>query len=59
MTDFVLVHGPGHGGWCWRFLVPLLRGAGYDVMITHPDKLAKILIQIAKDKGEIPWAHNA
>jgi pimeloyl-ACP methyl ester carboxylesterase len=31
MVVFVLVHGTGHGGWCWRFLVPLLRGAGYDV----------------------------
>jgi pimeloyl-ACP methyl ester carboxylesterase len=27
----VLVHGTGHGGWCWRFIVPLLRAAGYDV----------------------------
>ena len=31
MVVFVLVHGTGHGGWCWRFLVPLLRRAGYDV----------------------------
>jgi pimeloyl-ACP methyl ester carboxylesterase len=30
MVVFVLVHGTGHGGWCWRFLVPLLRGEGYD-----------------------------
>jgi pimeloyl-ACP methyl ester carboxylesterase len=28
---FVLVHGTGHGGWCWRFIVPLLRAAAYDV----------------------------
>jgi pimeloyl-ACP methyl ester carboxylesterase len=28
---FVLVHGTGHGGWCWRFIVPLLRAEGYDV----------------------------
>ncbi len=28
---FVLVHGTGHGGWCWRFIVPLLRAAGHDV----------------------------
>jgi pimeloyl-ACP methyl ester carboxylesterase len=31
MVVFVLVHGTGHGGWCWRFVAPLLRGAGYDV----------------------------
>ena len=31
MAVFVLVHGTGHGGWCWRFMAPLLRAAGYDV----------------------------
>ena len=29
-TTFVLVHGTGHG-WCWRFIAPILRAAGYDV----------------------------
>ena len=28
---FVLVHGTLHGGWCWRFIAPLLRAAGHDV----------------------------
>jgi pimeloyl-ACP methyl ester carboxylesterase len=31
MAAFVLVHGTGAGGWCWRFIAPLLRAAGYDV----------------------------
>jgi pimeloyl-ACP methyl ester carboxylesterase len=31
MVAFVLVHGTGHGGWCWRFIVPLLRDRGHDV----------------------------
>jgi pimeloyl-ACP methyl ester carboxylesterase len=31
VTTFVLVHGTGHGGWCWRFIAPMLRAAGYDV----------------------------
>jgi pimeloyl-ACP methyl ester carboxylesterase len=26
MGTFVLVHGAWHGGWCWRFVRPLLRG---------------------------------
>jgi pimeloyl-ACP methyl ester carboxylesterase len=30
-ATFVLVHGPGHGGWCWRFLAPILRSAGHNV----------------------------
>lgn len=28
---YVLVHGAGHGGWCWRDVRPLLRNAGHDV----------------------------
>ena len=31
MATFVLVHGAWHGGWCWKRVVPLLRGAGHDV----------------------------
>ncbi len=31
MRAFVLVHGTGHGGWCWRFIAPLLRAAGHEV----------------------------
>ena len=31
MTTLVLVHGAWHGGWCWRFVAPLLRRAGHDV----------------------------
>jgi pimeloyl-ACP methyl ester carboxylesterase len=28
---FVLVHGGGHGGWCFNRVAPLLRAAGHDV----------------------------
>ena len=28
---FVLVHGAWHGGWCWRWLAPLLREQGHEV----------------------------
>jgi len=31
MTTFVLVHGAWHGGWCWRFVAPMLRRAGHEV----------------------------
>lgn len=27
----VLVHGTGHGGWCWRLVMPILRADGYEV----------------------------
>jgi pimeloyl-ACP methyl ester carboxylesterase len=26
MATFVLIHGAWHGGWCWRFVRPLMRG---------------------------------
>jgi pimeloyl-ACP methyl ester carboxylesterase len=31
MATIVLVHGGGHGGWCWQRLSPLLRADGHDV----------------------------
>ena len=31
MTTFVLVHGGGHGGWCWQPLVKQLRSSGHEV----------------------------
>ncbi len=31
MATYVLVHGGGHGGWCYQRLAPLLRNAGHQV----------------------------
>lgn len=31
-STFVLVHGAAHGGWCWRKVADLLRGAGHHVL---------------------------
>jgi pimeloyl-ACP methyl ester carboxylesterase len=31
MATYVLVHGGGHGGWCYRKVAPLLREAGHEV----------------------------
>jgi pimeloyl-ACP methyl ester carboxylesterase len=31
MTTFVLVHGGGHGGWCWRPCANALRARGHEV----------------------------
>ena len=31
MATFVLVHGGGHGGWCYSRVTPLLRAAGHEV----------------------------
>ena len=32
MTTFALVHGGGHGGWCWELVKPLLEMRGYKVV---------------------------
>jgi pimeloyl-ACP methyl ester carboxylesterase len=31
VATFVLIHGAMHGGWCWRPVEALLRGAGHEV----------------------------
>lgn len=31
MATYVLVHGAGHGGWCWQRVARLLRAAGHEV----------------------------
>lgn len=31
MATYVLVHGGGHGGWCYQRVARLLRGAGHEV----------------------------
>ena len=31
MATFVLVHGGGHGGWCWGPVSKLLRTQGHQV----------------------------
>src|SRR5579864_6508570 len=31
MATYVLVHGGGHGGWCYQRIAPRLRAAGHDV----------------------------
>lgn len=32
MAKYVLIHGAGHGGWCWDRVVPLLERAGHEVI---------------------------
>jgi len=51
MATFVLVHGGGHGGWCYQQVARRLRDAGHDAdmptltglgersHLLHPDSL--------------------
>lgn len=41
MATFVLVHGGGHGGWCYRQVARLLRGAGHEVYAPTLSGLAE------------------
>ena len=41
MATFVLVHGGGHGGWCYRKVAGLLRQAGHDVFTPTLTGLAE------------------
>ncbi len=43
---FVLVHGAGHGGWCWRDVITQLRGRGHHVTaltLIGPGERAHVL----------------
>ena len=46
---FILVHGLGHGAWCWYKLVPMLRAAGHRVTAldmaasgVHPARMDEV-----------------
>jgi pimeloyl-ACP methyl ester carboxylesterase len=41
MTDFVLVHGGWHGGWCWQELAEILTGRGHRVFTPTLTGLAE------------------
>lgn len=41
MATYVLVHGGGHGGWCYRKVARLLREAGHDVFTPTLTGLAE------------------
>ena len=41
MTTYVLVHGGGHGGWCYRKVKRLLEGAGHEVFAPSLTGLAE------------------
>ncbi|MCL2898242.1 alpha/beta fold hydrolase [Brenneria tiliae] len=41
MSNFVLVHGAWHGGWCWECVAALLRDEGYQVFTPTLSGLAE------------------
>lgn len=47
MRTYVLVHGGGHGGWCYQPVARIMRSKGHDLMITEPDAVAELLLRVA------------
>ena len=47
MATFVLVHGGGHGGWCYQLVARRLRAEGHDLMLTEPERVTSALAERA------------
>ena len=53
MSTFLLVHGAWHGAWCWKKIIPLLEGAGHNVLApdlpgrgSNPVPMSEISFQL-------------
>ena len=51
MTDFVLVHGAWHGGWCWRDVAGRLQAAGHRVFAPTLTGLADRAHLLTRETG--------
>ena len=49
MTEFVLVHGAWHGGWCWRRVADILRARGHRVTTPTMTGLGERAHLLSKD----------
>src|SRR6185369_16020773 len=63
IKTFILVHGAGHGSWCWKKVVPLLEAKGYKVITvdlpSHGDDTVKLAgITLADDVKTVTDAAN-
>lgn len=51
MATFVLVHGGGHGAWCWDRVVPALRDAGHEVHVPVLTGVGERFCELTPDVG--------
>ena len=61
---YILVHGAGHGAWCWKKVVPILESKGYKVITldlpSHGTDTAQLAnIQLHDDVKKVADAANA
>jgi pimeloyl-ACP methyl ester carboxylesterase len=52
MSTFVLIHGGGHGGWCWQRTARLLRAQGHEV---HTPSLTGFGERVHLDDGHVTF----
>lgn len=57
MSNYLLIHGAWHGGWCWRKVIPLLEAKGHRVLAPdlpgHGDDrtpMAKVTLKSYTDR---------
>jgi pimeloyl-ACP methyl ester carboxylesterase len=53
MTTYVLVHGGGHGGWCYQWVARLLRSAGHEVYTPTLTTRDPELMKEARARGRL------
>ena len=68
MTSFALVHGAGHGAWCWDRVVPQLIAAGHHAIAVElpasdphagPDRYADVVAAaIARERDVVVVGHS-
>lgn len=51
MSEFVLIHGAWHGGWCWERVATLLRAAGHTVLTPTLCGLAERRSELTPEVG--------
>ena len=61
---FILIHGAGHGAWCWKKVIPLLESNGYralaiDLPTTNNDKATIESMTFADDVKKVTDLVNA
>lgn len=44
---YILVHGAGHGSWCWKKMVPLLEAKGYNIIALDLPSVENDTVQLA------------
>jgi pimeloyl-ACP methyl ester carboxylesterase len=56
MARFLLIHGAGHGAWCWRDVLPALRALGHEAQAldlpshgSDPTPVARVTLDLYAD----------